>query len=316
MFENFKEKDSPQWEREMLERIALAGIQEQRRARRWGIFFKTLGFLYLFALLYLLIGDDFGSSAKVKKHTAMVDVQGIITQDGAANADLIVSGLRSAFEDANTVGVLLRINSPGGSPVQAGYINDEIVRLRAQYPDIPLYAVITDIGASGGYYIAASADGIYAARSSIVGSIGVRMDSFGLVDAIDKLGIERRLLVAGENKGMLDPFLPLNTQEVAHVQALLDRVYQHFVEVVKTGRGERLANDPEVFSGLIWTGEEALQLGLIDGLGSPGYVAREVIGEANIVDFTAKKDFFTRMSENLGVSLARVMSQGLTPSLR
>ncbi|MCG5499495.1 S49 family peptidase [Ectothiorhodospira lacustris] len=305
------------WEREALREIALAGVKERRAARRWSIFFKLLGFAYLFFILLAVMDALPGRDADRKaRHTAVVDVQGIIAEGGAASADLVVGGLRAAFENRNTVAVILRINSPGGSPVQAGYINDAIRHLREQHPDIPLYAVISDVGASGGYYVAVSADRIYADRASIIGSIGVRMDSFGFVDAIDRLGIERRLMTAGGNKGLLDPFMPVQTDEKVHVQAMLDRIHAQFVEAVKTGRGDRLADDPRLFSGLIWTGEEGVELGLIDGLGSTGYVAREVIGEERIVDFTRRQDLFTRLTEGLGVAALRVFQEGFQGTLR
>ncbi|WP_090207680.1 S49 family peptidase [Ectothiorhodospira magna] len=305
------------WEREALQEIALAGVKERRAARRWGIFFKLLGFAYLFFILFAVMDSMPGRDADRKvPHTALVDVQGIIAEGGAASADLVVRGLRAAFENRNTVAVILRINSPGGSPVQAGYINDAIRHLREQHPDIPLYAVISDVGASGGYYVAVSADQIYADRASIIGSIGVRMDSFGFVDAIDRLGIERRLMTAGGNKGLLDPFMPVQADEKAHVQAMLDRIHMQFVEAVKAGRGDRLADDPRLFTGLIWTGEEGVELGLIDGLGSAGYVAREVIGEEKIVDFTRRQDLFTRLAEGFGVATLRVFQESIQGTLR
>lgn len=287
----------------------MAGIQEQRRARRWGIFFKLLGFGYLFLLLALFVVGPLGTGAKkAGPHTALVDVQGIISEGSQASADLVTQGLRSAFRDRNTVAVLMRVNSPGGSPVQSAYINTELRRLKAEYPDKPVYAVISDIGASGGYYAAVSADWIYADASSVVGSIGVRMDGFGLVDAIDKLGIERRLMTAGRNKGLMDPFLPVDPEEQAHVQRLLDNIHAQFVEAVKAGRGDRLkGSDEELFGGLVWTGDEALALGVIDGLGSPGYVAREIIGEENIVDFTPRQDLLRRLADSFGAAMGRAM---------
>jgi protease IV len=306
------------WEREALTRIALAGVQEQRRARRWGIFFKLLGFAYLFALLALFLAGPLGTEArKAGPHTALVDLQGVISEGSRASADLVTQGLRSAFRDKNTAAVLLRVNSPGGSPVQSAYINNELRRLKDEYPDTPVYAVISDVGASGGYYAVVSADWIYADASSVVGSIGVRMDSFGLVEAIDKLGIERRLMIAGDNKGLMDPFLPINPQEQAHVQRLLDNIHTQFVDAVKLARGDRLnGNEDELFSGLIWTGDEALELGIIDGLGSPGYVAREVIGEENIVDFTPRQDLFRRLAESFGTAMVQAVMKLSEPTLK
>jgi protease-4 len=236
-------------------------------------------------------------------------MKGIIAPDKEAGADNIVSGLRSAFESKNTAGVILRINSPGGSPVQAGYINDEIQRLRKEYSEIPFYVVIADVCASGGYYVAAAADKIYADKASIVGSIGVRMDSFGFVDAMEKLGIERRLLTAGEHKGFLDPFLPTKERDVQQVETLLKDIHQQFIDVVKDGRGDKLQDEPNLFSGYVWTGEQAVDLGLVDELGSASYVAREVIGEETIVDYTPQEDLFEKFSRKLGTVLAQQLGQ-------
>jgi protease-4 len=302
---------SPDWERKTLEDLAFASLKESRRQRRWGIFFKLLGFAYLFLLLGMLFSGQDGLSDTVGKHTALVDLKGVIADDTKASADNVVTGLRKAFEDKNTVGVILRINSPGGSPVQSSYINREIKRLRKEYPDTPLYAVITDIGASGAYYVAAAADKIYADEGSIVGSIGVRMDGFGFVDAIDKLGVDRRLYTAGDRKGMLDPFLPEDPSETAHIQVLLDQIHQQFIDTVKDGRGDRLKEDETIFSGLVWTGEEALKLGLIDEFGSAGYVAREVLKEDNIEDFTKEEDLLKRLSDRLGSSVAEALIIGI-----
>jgi len=224
---------------------------------------------------------------------------------------MLVSGLRRAFKDKNTAGVILRINSPGGSPVQSGYVYDEIKRLRKKYPDIKLYAVVTDICASGGYYIASAADEIYADKASIVGSIGVLMDGFGFVDTMKKVGVERRLLTAGKHKGILDPFSPLKPSEVKHVQRLLDSIHQQFIDAVKAGRGDRLADDPQLFSGLFWNGEEGLKLGLVDGLGSSSYVAREIIGEEKVVDYTARPNYFDRFAERIGATMANVLGENL-----
>ena len=253
------------WERDVLSRLALAAINEQRRARRWSIFFKFLIFGYLF-LVFWSIQSNRGEHALMEsgEHTALVELKGVIADDADANADDIVSALRDAFQNKNTRGVILRINSPGGSPVQAGYINDEIHRLRKKYPKIPLYAVVTDICASGGYYVAVAADKIYADKASIVGSIGVRMSgltTFGFVDAMKKLGIERRMLAAGDDKAMLDPFSPLKPEEVKHVSTLLENIHKQFIHVVKEGRGDRLKGDDKtLFNGFYWTGEQAVDL--------------------------------------------------------
>jgi protease-4 len=308
-----------QWQRDLVNRLAFASINEQRRARRWNTFFKLLLAAYLGILLLMYWPSDWTAGGLGKeKHTALVELQGIISDQMPASADNVINGLRDAFEDKNTAGVILRINSPGGSPVQSGYINDEIRRLRKKYPDTPLYAVISDTCASGGYYVAVAADKIYADKASVVGSIGVRMDNFGFVEAIDKLGIERRLMTAGDHKGFLDPFLPENEVDVEHVQMLLDNIHNQFIDAVKTGRGKLLSDDPKIFSGLVWTGEDSVELGLVDNLGSAGYVAREVVGEEKIVDFTSKPDLFERLGERIGVALARILanSLGATGSIR
>ncbi len=292
---------------EALKTIALETVKEQRRARRWGIFFKLFFVAYLVGTLFLFFGAFSGKGedvlASADEITALVDVNGVIMSGAEASADMLVPGLRKAFEHEKTKGVIIRINSPGGSPVQAGYINDEIRRLREKYEDIPVYAVVSDMCASGGYYIAVAADEIYANKASLVGSIGVRMDSFGFTEAMKKYGVERRLYTAGSNKGMLDPFLPENDAQVAHVEDMLDVTHRQFIKVVKEGRGDRLKDESEIFSGLFWTGETALELGLVDGLGSTGYVAREVIGAEKIINFTVQKDLIQRLADRVSASL-------------
>lgn len=292
------------FEQNLVQRIAQEAIAEQRRARRWSIFFKLLVAFYIAFLTVLYYPVDMAEGSLIgRHHTALVEIEGVIAPDTRASADYVVGGLRAAFEDNNTVGVILRINSPGGSPVQAGYINDEIRRLRALYPDIPLYAVITDVCASGGYYVAAAADKIYANKASVVGSIGVIMESFGFVETINKLGMERRILHAGEHKGFLDPFSPLHPDEVEHANRLLQQVYQQFIDTVKAGRGDRLQQDDRIFSGLVWTGDESLKLGLVDALGSASYVAREVIGAEDIVDFTIRDNYLAQFAQKLGAAI-------------
>lgn len=303
--ENMEERNS--WK--LLEKTLLAGVQEQRRARRWGIFFKLLTFIYLFGALALFTplfqfgGDKVASG---DGHTAIINVRGMIADEESASADNIVGALRAAFEDTNTRGVVLRINSPGGSPVQSGYIYDEVKRLRAEYPAIKVYAVITDFGASGAYYIASAADEIYADKSSLVGSIGVTAATFGFVDTLEKLGVERRVYTSGEHKAFLDPFQPEKPEETEFWRGVLATTHRQFIDSVKKGRGDRLqeAAHPELFSGLIWSGEQALELGLIDGLGSTSYVAREVIGEEEMVDFTVKDSPLDRFTKKLGTSVA------------
>ena len=298
------------WNRDLVNRLAFAAVDEQRRARRWGIFFKFLMAGYLLLLLFLYLPTDWSDLSKVsEKHTALIDFKGIITDSSEASADKIITGLRAAFEDEGTAGVILRANSPGGSPVQSAYIYDEIKRLRELYPDTPLYAVVTDICASGCYYVASAADEIYVDKSSIIGSIGVRMDSFGFVDTMEKLGVERRLYTAGKSKGFLDPFTPSKASDVEHVKVLLESIHTQFINSVKTGRGDRLKDHPKLFTGLVWTGEESLSMGLADEIGSSGYVAREVIGEEEIVEFTEKPDLLERLSERIGVAMAKGMSE-------
>ncbi len=299
------------WERDVINRLAFASLNEQRRARRWGIFFKLLFFIYLFAIFFVLPGQWGATPIVHGEHTALVELDGVIASNTPANADNLVGSLRRAFEAKNAKGIILRINSPGGSPVQAGYVYDEIKRLRKKYPEKKLYAVVTDICASGGYYIAAAADEIYANQASIVGSIGVLMDGFGFVDTLKKLGVERRLMTAGKHKGILDPFSPLKPDEVAHVQGLLDGIHRQFIDAVKAGRGDRLADDPRLFSGLFWDGEEGVKLGLVDGLGSSSYVAREIIKAKEIVDYTNRPDLLERFAERIGVASARAIGDDL-----
>ncbi len=305
------QEQSIEWQRDLIQKLATSSLAEQRRARRWGIFFKFLTFAYLVGILILYTPGIDLDAVEHKRHTALVELKGVIAADKEANADNIATGLRDAFSNKNTAGVILRINSPGGSPVQAGYIYDEIRRLRKKYPDIPLYAVVSDICASGGYYVAAAADKIYADKASIVGSIGVRMDGFGFVGAMEKLGIERRLITAGEHKGFLDPFQPAKEADIAQVKTLLADIHSQFINAVRTGRGDRLKETPDLFSGYVWTGEQAIDLGLVDELGSAGYVAREVIGAETIVDYTPQEDLFQKFSKKFGTALGQGVGQVL-----
>ncbi|HQR60904.1 MAG TPA: signal peptide peptidase SppA [Methylophilaceae bacterium] len=296
--------ESHSWEHQTLEKLALAAVQEQRRARHWGIFFKVLTFVYLFALLFIVM-DWIGPGGKaIGSHTALIDIQGEIGAGGDVNADDTISSLQSAFDDKHTKGIILRINSPGGSPVQAGIINDEIVRQRKLHPKMPVYAVVEDICASGGYYIAVAADKIYVDKASIVGSIGVIMDGFGFTGTMQKLGVERRVLTAGKNKDMLDPFSPVNPSQKEFAQNLLDEIHQQFIQVVRAGRGDRLKETPDMFSGLFWSGERSIELGLADGLGSSDSVARDIIKEENIVDFTTREDLADRFAKRFGATMA------------
>lgn len=296
------------WERQVLEKVAMAAVVEQRRGRRWGIFFKILIFLYLFIVLFIGMGwiarkDGLSGG----KHTALVEVNGVISSSSAASADNVIAGLTAAFKDKGTQGVILRINSPGGSPVQSAYINDEIKRLRAKYPNIPLHAVVEDICASGGYYVAAAADKIYVNQSSIVGSIGVVMNGFGFTGTMDKLGVERRMLAAGENKGFLDPFSPLDEMQKAHAQKMLSEIHEQFISVVRQGRGKRLKETSGMFSGLIWVGQKSIELGLADALGSADYVAREVIKAEEIIDFTPRENIAERFAKRFGAAMAEAL---------
>ncbi len=313
-----RSQPNTEWERGVLERLVFDSLREQRKARRWGIFFKAFFAVYLVVLLVLALTAGISEKPLTGEYTALVDLDGVISVDSLASADNIISGLRGAFE-SGPKGVILRTNSPGGSPVQASYINSEIRRLRGQHPEIPVYAVITDICASGCYYAVASVDKIYANKASIVGSIGVLMNAFGFVEGLKKLGIERRLLMAGKNKGFLDPFSPLNPKHREYAQELLNRIHQQFIQVVKEGRGEALKENSEMFTGLFWTGDEALQMGLVDGLGSAGYVAREVIGAEKVIDFSFRENFFDRISRRIGMAMARVLATelaGRVPELR
>ncbi len=296
----------PAWERNVLEKLAFDALAEQRTSRRWktalGIAWLLLLFLLLFAALGWIGGKREGSS--LDKHTALVELKGVISSESKASADKVISALQHAFKDKNTQGVVLRINSPGGSPVQAGYINDEIKRLRVKHKDIPLYVVVQDICASGGYYVAAAADKIFVDKASIVGSIGVLMDGFGFTGTMEKLGVERRLITAGENKGFLDPFSPVNPEQQKYARQMVEEIHQQFIKVVKDGRGARLKESPEMFSGLVWSGEKSVANGLADGLGGLDYVARDVIKAEQIVDFTSEDSFSETLARRLGTTAA------------
>lgn len=296
------------WERETIEKLAFAALKEQRRARLWGIFFKLLTFAYVtFILVMALEWRDKGDGGS-GKHTALVEINGVIGPGTDASAEKINTALGAAFKDKGTLGVVVRINSPGGSPVQAQSIYDEMHRLRKKYPGIPLYAVVEDVCASGGYFVAVGADRIYVSKSSIVGSIGVRMDSFGFTGLMEKLGVERRLLTAGDNKGLLDPFLPVDEKQKAHIVGMIGEIHSQFINVVREGRGKRLTEDPDMFSGLIWTGEKSIKLGLADSLGTLDYVAREVIKAEDIVDFTQKENVAEKLARRFGASMASALA--------
>jgi protease IV len=302
------EPTPPSWERATLERIALRALDEQRRARQWSILFKLLWFTLFFVIVAAALGwIGSGSKEPIRtgKHTALVELKGVIGVESKAGADRMIAALASAYKDKNTQGVVLRINSPGGSPVQSGYINDEIRRLRAKHPEIPFHVVVQDLCASGGYYVAVAADRIFVDKASLVGSIGVIMGGFGFTSAMEKLGVERRSYTAGENKDFLDPFAPENPAHREHVKKMLGEIHEQFIKVVRQGRGKRLKESPEIFSGLIWTGERAVELGLADGFGSLESVARDVIKAEHVVDFTPEENYLEQISKRLGANAAQ-----------
>ena len=296
------------WQVDVISKLAFAAVDEQRRARKWSVFFKALFFVYLLVLFIMAITSSDGTAnlGKSSEHTALVEVQGIIADGADASADNIIQGLRAAFKEPNAKAIILRINSPGGSPVQAGYVYDEIKRLRIKHKEKKVYAVITDMCASGGYYIAVAADEIYADKASIVGSIGVLMNGFGFTEAMKKLGVERRLYTAGTSKGFLDPFSEVKQSDKQHIQTLLGTIHKQFIDTVKEGRGKRLVDDEKLFTGLIWTGEESVALGLTDGLGSSGFVAREIIEAEKIIDYTPRPNYLDRFADRLGVAMASI----------
>lgn len=314
-------ENNPGWEKAVLEKLAFAAIGEQKATRRWGIFFKLLTFTYLTVALGIAVyprfedGIDSGSS----EHVAIVDVLGTIAEGEGASADTIIEGLRDAAKDKHTKGIILNINSPGGSPVQSAYVYDEIRRLKAEHPQLPIYSVVGDMCASGGYYIAAASDKIFVNQASIIGSIGVIMNGFGFSNVLEKLGVERRLLTAGEHKALLDPFSPVNQQESKHMQSLLDQVHQQFITAVREGRGKRLKESeaPGMFSGLIWTGTEGVRLGLADDFGSVDSVARDQFGTEEKVNFTPQERLIDRLAGRFGASFGHAIASSLSlPSMQ
>ncbi|WP_334119594.1 S49 family peptidase [Limnobacter sp.] len=296
-----------QWERKLLEKLASEALVEQRRKRRWGIFFKLIGLVYVGVLIASILGLSAGPGLEETRHTALVDLEGVISSDSLASADRVNASLRSAFESTGSVGVVLRINSPGGSPVQAGLINDEIKRLRVKYPAKPLYVVVEEVCASGGYYVAVAADKIYVDKASLVGSIGVVMNGFGFTGTMEKLGVERRLITAGENKGFLDPFSAADPYQTEFARQMAEEIHQQFIKVVQEGRGDKLKQAPELFSGLVWTGAKSVDLGLADELGSLDTVARDVFKTEEILDYTEQDSLAERLAERVGV----VFGQGV-----
>jgi len=301
-----------QWHRSVLENLAFATLKEQRAARRWKIFFRLVVFIYILFLTVYLLDNNFLSVDKEMslRHTALIKIEGVIDSDSDASAEKINSALDSAFKDSGSIGVILKVNSPGGSPVQAGMIHDEIKRLRALYPDKPLYIVVEEMCASGGYYVAAAADQIFVDKASIVGSIGALMDGFGFTGTMEKLGVERRLLTAGRNKGMGDPFSPETPQEKAHFQQMLDEIHQQFIKVVRDGRGKRLKETPDTFSGLFWSGAKSVEIGLADGFGTVDSVARDVVKAEDVVDYTEKENLGERLARRFGAAMGTAFGGG------
>ena len=304
------------WERDVLERLAFAALKEQRSARRWSVFFRSIWLIFI----ALIIAAAFNVGVKgdkgiASRHTALVTLRGVIDADGDASAEKINASLDAAFKDSGSAGVILHVNSPGGSPVQAGMINDEIRRLRVQYPDKPLYAVVDEVCASGGYYAAAAADRIFVDKASIVGSIGVLSDGFGFTGTMEKLGVERRLQTAGKNKGIGDPFSPVSDEQKAHLQSMLDEIHQQFIKVVRDGRGKRLKETPDTFSGLFWTGKESIELGLADGYGTVDSVARDVVKADEVIDYTEKQSLSERLARRFGATLGAAFGGGVVDSM-
>lgn len=295
---------------DVLKQVAMAGIQEQRRSRRWGIFFKISSLILLLLFIMLIGGSVVGSLAKssklttAKEYTAVIDINGVIKQGADASARNIITALQDAFDDKKVKGIVLRCNSPGGSPVQSSYVYNEIRRLKALHKDKKVIAVAADLCASGGYFIVSAADEIYANKSSLVGSIGVRMQGFGIVEAMKKVGIENRQLTAGKHKAIMDPFSPRKPDEEEFIKKLLATTHTHFIDAVKAGRGDRLKDDPDIFSGLFWTGEGAKKLGLIDGFGSDAFVAREIIKAPVMINFSPKRDLFEALSKKVGANIS------------
>jgi len=298
------------WEQKVLEKVLLASVNEQKRARRWGIFFKVLIIAYIFLMTFMWFQGK-PNKPGLKEHVALVEIMGGIGQGMDVDADQVATSLRRAFEEPKAKAVLLRINSPGGTPVQSAYLYDELRRLRGLHPDKKVYAVAMDMCASGAYYVAAGADQIYANASSIIGSIGVVMPAFGFVDVIKKIGVEQRSLTAGKDKLFLDPFSPENPTQVDHARSMLSSIHDQFIKAVKEGRGDRLKEQEELFTGLFWTGEKALELGLVDGLGSAAFVAREVIGIEDIIDYTISNNLLDRLASRFGASMSKQISSEL-----
>jgi protease-4 len=306
---NYEQDKSNDWQRSVIEKVALAAIAEQGKARRWGIVFKSLTFVYLTVVLAMAVypsfKEEFGDDSK--GHTAVIDIVGVIAEGKEVVAEEVIKSLRAAVKDKNTKGIILHANSPGGSPVQSAYVFDEIRRIKKEYPKIPIYSVVSDICASGCYYIVSASDKIFVNQASLIGSIGVLMDGFGFVDTMQKLGIERRLLTAGSHKGMLDAFSPPKKDDTVYMQGLIDQVHQQFITAVKTGRGKRLKDSPDIFSGLVWTGENGIKLGLADAIGDNDTVATKIIGAEKQVSFTRKDNILDKLAGKMGASFGQAI---------
>ena len=309
----------PVWERQLIEKLLHGNLKEQKSKRRWGVFFKLCS-IAMFGLVVATLASlagwfDGKASPSTSKHTALIELSGEINIDGESSADAIGKALRAAFKDENTAGIVMRVNSPGGSPVQSGLIYEEMRRLKAAHPTIPLYVVVEELCASGGYYIAAAADKIYVDKASLVGSIGVIMDGYGFTGLMEKAGVERRLITAGSNKALLDMFSPVNEDQKKFAQQMVAEIHQQFIAAVKAGRGDRLKNDPDIFTGLVWTGARSISLGLADELGSVDSVARDVIKAEEIVDFTSRENFAQRIAKRVGASFGKSITAAMNASL-
>lgn len=319
MDQNQSENANQNWERQALEHLLLENLKETRKARRWKAVFRILTLMIFIGVVLAVFDFNLpGRGMGTEKHTALVTIEGEISSSSMANALDINSSLTSAFENESSVGVVLRINSPGGSPVQAGMMNDEIHRLRKLYPAKPLYVVVEDICASGGYYVAVAGDQILVDKASLVGSIGVIMEGFGFTGLMDKLGVTRRMIAAGSNKGMMDPFSKENPQQVEMIKTMIDEIHQQFIEVVKAGRGDRLKETPEMFSGRVWNGEQAIKIGLVDGYGTVETVARDIFKAPDILDYTMKENFAERVAKRFGAEVGAAAGKALikTPDLK
>ncbi len=315
MDRNQNENANQSWERQALEHLLLENLKETRKARRWRAVFRVLTLLVMIAVVLAVFDVHLpGRGMTTEKHTALVALEGEISSSSMANAADINASLTAAFENEHSAGVVLRINSPGGSPVQAGMMNDEIHRLRKLYPAKPFYVVVEDICASGGYYVAVAGDQILVDKASLVGSIGVIMEGFGFTGLMDKLGVTRRMITAGSNKGMMDPFSKENPKQVEMIKGMLDEIHQQFIAVVKAGRGDRLKDNPELFTGRVWSGEQAIKIGLVDGYGTVDSVARDIFKAPDILDYTVKENFAERVAKRFGAEAGSAAGKALINS--